>query len=232
MSDLSILENKLQHKFSNIEFLEEALTHPSSGSYLGAPDYERLEFLGDRVLGLVVADWLFCEFPKDAEGVLARRHSNLVCKTALAEVAKNVGIDKFIKLARGERKTGGDKKASVLSNCCEAIIAALYKDGGLKASENFIKLYWKDFIKINISAKKDNKSSLQEWAQGRGFDSPTYSVLEQSGPQHAPLFIIKVSIDTVGSSEAKGTNKQEAAQKAAGYLLKIVKEKESGEKND
>lgn len=219
MSNLKALEKRLQHEFANQSLLEEALTHASASVHRGAPDYERLEFLGDRVLGLVIAEWLFRTFPQDPEGLLARRHSNLVCRTTLADVAQKVGLDPHIRLARGERKTGGQTKASVLANCCEALIAALYLDGGLTAAQRFIHAYWETTLHRSDTAWKDHKSVLQELAQGRGLPAPQYTVVSQSGLAHQPVFVMSVAIETLGQSQAEGNNKQEAAQKAAGNLL-------------
>lgn len=214
------LEQVINYIFLQKNLLNEALTHPSAGTARNTtPSYERLEFLGDRVLGLVVAKWLFDEFPLEPEGMLARRHSNLVCRNALAQIGKHIGLDQHIKLAHGERKSGGQDKASVLSNCCEALIAALYIDGGLNAAETFIKNYWQDFMYTSDTATKDSKSQLQEWAQGRGMNAPQYFVIDQAGSQHSPIFTIEVRIDSLPHTQAQGSNKQEAAQKAAAAML-------------
>lgn len=204
------------HEFKNAGLLKDALTHTSVA---GKASYERLEFLGDRVLGVVIANWVFHEFPQDAEGRLATRFAHLVRRETLADVARDIALGAHITLANSARGEGAHEKDSVLADCCEAFIGALYLDGGLEAAENFIRRHWQTRLNTKAKVRKDAKTRLQEWAQGRGLPLPEYAEMGRSGPDHSPEFIIRVTVKGFDAAEAIGVSKRDAQQKAAEALL-------------
>jgi len=220
--DVSELMQKLGHDFATSQLLEDALTHPSLAGFRAraknsAPPYERLEFLGDRVLGLVIAEWLYERFPDANEGEMAKRHAALVNRDALRAVADEIGLGRYLHLARGEEAGGARKNIATLPDAMEAVIGALYLDGGYKAATQFIRRYWQKDIEVS-EAPADPKTLLQEWAQGRGLPLPHYKVIEHSGPAHAPNFTIEVAVKGHKPVSAAGDSKR-AAEKAAAKLL-------------
>lgn len=227
--DSAALAEKLGHQFAAPRLLEDALTHPSlSGARSrkkGAP-YERLEFLGDRVLGLAIAEWLFETFPNADEGELAKRHAALVNREALRAVAHEIGLSQFVRLARGEDAGpgGGRKNLATLPDAMEAVIGALYLDGGFKAARAFIHSYWQRHIAVS-ETPADPKTALQEWAQGQGLPLPVYRVIENSGPAHAPKFTIEASVKNLTPVQAEGDSKRAAQKAAATKLLEQVRKK-------
>ena len=216
--------DKLEYEFDEIELLDEALTHPGavkSGRHAGKSggDYDRLEFLGDRVLGLVVAWDLLARF-KDADaGQLARRYNELVRREALADVAREIGLGQYLVLARSERGAGGTNKPAILANACEALIGALFLDAGLKPASRFIHRYWDAKAGALVRAPKDSKTELQEWAQSIGRDPPDYVLVDQKGAAHNPVFTMKVVVEGYVSAEGKGSSKRVAEQDAAAAAL-------------
>ncbi len=192
-----------------------ALTHPSLE---GLENYQRLEFLGDRVLGLVASEWMYQDFPGEREGFLSRRFIDLVRKETLAEVAQNLKIEDYIKTSPTVVGQGGKSNPAILSDVIEAIIGAMYLDGGLGVPTKFIKTHWAEFLSREVVAK-DPKSALQEWAQGRGLPLPVYEITERSGPDHELVFTLKVTINNKGDAEASGTSKRVAEAEAAAILL-------------
>ena len=224
-ADPSVLAAKLGHTFSDQRRLEEALTHPSlTGGHprkKGAP-YERLEFLGDRVLGLAIAEWLYETFPAASEGEMAKRHAALVNRDALRAVAIDIGLAQFIRLARGEEVQAARKNLATLPDAMEAVIGALYLDGGFEAARNFIHRHWQRDIAA-AEAPDDPKTALQEWAQGRGLPLPVYRVIDNSGPAHAPRFVIEVNVKGWPPEQAEGNSKRDAQKAAAAKLLETVK---------
>jgi ribonuclease-3 len=229
--DLHRLAEKLGHRFATPRLLEDALTHPSlSGARprkKGAP-YERLEFLGDRVLGLVIAEWIYETFPNADEGEMAKRHAALVNREALRAVAQEIGLGQFVRLARGEDANSGiggsRKNLATLPDAMEAVIGALYLDGGLIAARVFIRQYWQRDIAVS-ETPADPKTTLQEWAQGQGLPLPVYRVIENSGPAHAPKFIIEASVKNLTPVQAEGDSKRAAQKAAATKLLEQVQKK-------
>ncbi len=220
----------LGHSFGRPEILDEALTHPSAtGSIMpGAADYERLEFLGDRVLGLVVSSMLVESFPHEKVGALARRHTALVRAEALAGVARQLGLGAFINMAPSEEATDGRAKSGTLADCCEAVIAALYRDGGMEAAEKFIRKYWGPLLKQENKPPMDAKTELQEWAQGQGYPLPAYDLAERSGPDHEPVFTVRTTVRNLPTATGRGPSKRQAEQKAAELLLRLIaKQQES-----
>lgn len=215
----------LGHVFARPELLTQALTHPSmqQGRRSRTSDpYERLEFLGDRVLGLVVAEMLFDRFPAEAEGALARRHAALVRREAVARVAGEVGLARHLVLAKGEDDAGGRGNPGILADACEAVIGALYADAGFAVAASFVRSRWEKLMEEALAPPKDAKTGLQEWAQGRGKPLPAYRVLGQEGPPHEPIFLMEVSVEGVGSAVGRGASKRVAEQAAAGALLEQV----------
>lgn len=214
-------EKNLEYTFKNKALLKKALTHPSALTPGHGVDFERLEFLGDRVLGLVVASWLFEEFPQENEGDLAKRFTNLVRKETLVEVAKAIGLDQAM-IMKQERSSSQTKRLeTLLSDGCEALLGALYLDGGIEAARPFIHKYWKDYHGTQ-EPPRDAKSILQEWVQAQGKTHPIYVVVESSGPAHAPSFIVEVRVDGVPSAQGEGSSKRFAEQVAAQRLLDRV----------
>jgi ribonuclease III len=208
------------HRFNKPVLLDEALTHPSAAPRDPAArrGYERLEFLGDRVLGLVVAELLWQRFPKDDEGALTRRHVALVRRETLAAVARQVCLGDFLVVSSGEEMAGVRANASVLADVCEAVIAALYLDGGLAAARRFIERYWAPYFAA-ARPPRDPKTALQEWAQARGFALPTYTVVDTSGPPHRRRFTVAVEVAGAEAETASGASKREAETLAAAALL-------------
>jgi len=225
--DPNTLAEKLGHKFANPKLLEDALTHPSlSGARprkKGA-NYERLEFLGDRVLGLSIAEWLYETFPNADEGEMAKRHAALVNRDFLRAVAQELGLGQFVRLARGEDATASRKNLATLPDAMEAVIGALYLDGGYPAASAFIHKYWQRDIAVS-ETPVDPKTTLQEWAQGQGLPLPVYRVLESSGPAHAPKFLIEATVKGRPAVQAEGDSKRAAQKAAAVKLLELVHKK-------
>lgn len=219
---LDILEEKLGYKFKNRDYLEKALTHSSTGKNI---NYERLEFLGDRVLGLIMAHRLFEIFPKENEGGLAKRHAALVQGKTLAVIAADNDLGDFIFLSDSEREAGGADNENILSDVLEALLGAIYLDGGLEAAQAVIKTLWGDNIKTLTKAPQDPKTELQEWAQARSLGLPNYKILDKSGPDHAPVFDIEVSVTGFDPVSATGNSRRLAEKEAATQLLKKLKAK-------
>ena len=215
------LVSAFQHTFREPGLLYEALTHGSAGDEHGH-NYERLEFLGDRVLSLVVAELLFRNFPDEAEGKLARRYTALVRREALAEVASTIGLGEHLVLSHGEDIAGGRDNPSLLADVCEAVIAALYLDGGLPVVENFIQRYWTPMMERSLKPPVDAKTALQERLQGQGKPLPVYRILDRTGPDHAPEFTIEVAAGSGCSAAGTGSSRRTAEQNAAKALLKIM----------
>lgn len=216
----------LGHRFRRPELLREALTHPSVDSGDATANYERLEFLGDRVLGLVIARMLFERYPGDREGALARRHTALVRAETLTLVARRLDLGSFIVISEAEENAGGRNKASVLANCCEAVIAALYLDGGMYAATRFIRRHWRPLMNENIAAAKDPKTALQEWAQKRNLPLPTYTIVDRKGPDHEPEFSIQVQVRGMPTVTATGRSKRVAECAAAASLLNMARQRD------
>ncbi|MBL4639063.1 MAG: ribonuclease III [Kordiimonadaceae bacterium] len=218
---MSVLNKLVGHTFEKSSLLDEALTHPSlSGSY----NYQRLEFLGDRVLGLSVSTWLLEAFPAEAEGVLNRRFTSLVRKETLAEMARKLGIIDALKLTPGAETEGTRDKESVQADVCEAVIGAMYLDGGFKVADAFIREHWTPLMSDGADVVKDYKTLLQEWCQGRALPLPIYTVTDRSGPDHNPIFTIEASVDGQGTASAEGAAKRLAEQASAKELFDALKE--------
>ena len=209
------LEATLGHKPVNPGLFERALTHASHGE----ENYERLEFLGDRVLGVVIADWLYSLFPDEPEGSLSRRLNVLVSRDTCADVARKLGLAPHLRLGKQALSDGAFESDNILGDAVESLIGALWLDGGLEAARHFIRTAWADRLDSHDKAPKHPKSALQEWAAANNRKAPAYELVGRSGPHHAPTFVVKVSIRGVGEAEAEGLNKQEAETAAAEALL-------------
>ena len=214
--DLARLEEALGHRFTDPGLLALALTHASAvaGSGQDHRTYQRLEFLGDRVLGLVVADMLDLRFPEAPEGELSRRLARLVSRDTCAEVADEMRLETFVRIA------GGRATASVRGDICESVLGALYRDGGLPAARAVIGRYWGPRIESMSGPLGDAKTELQEWAHRRGLETPVYREVLRSGPDHAPLFEIEVSVGAVAPGRGRGRSKREAEHEAAAGVLR------------
>ncbi|MBT6136352.1 MAG: ribonuclease III [Rhodospirillaceae bacterium] len=219
-SSFSELEALLGHTFEDHDRLRRALTHASADSHSGANAYERLEFLGDRVLGLAMAECLLKRFPDEREGEIARRHASLVSRDALAEVARAMGLSQFLVIGQASGATGRGGFDTILADVMEALLAALYLDGGLETARQFILDAWEPLIAADRKPPREPKTGLQEWAQGRGLPLPSYETTEQSGPSHAPEFTVRVTVSGHEPEEAFGPSKRRAEQSAAEMLLK------------
>ncbi len=222
--DLDRLAARLGHRFAHPEILAQALTHPSAANRRGRTDdsYERLEFLGDRVLGLIVADLLLRRFPEENEGALALRHAALVRRETLAEVAQALGLGPELRLAKGEETAGERENPSLLADACEAVIGALYLDGGLDVARALIELHWTPILEAALRPPQDAKTALQEWAQGRGLPLPDYRETDRSGPAHQPVFTVEAGVEGHSPVIGTGRSKRIAEQAAAARLLAVV----------
>ena len=216
-------EQRLGYEFSNLSLLVEALTHSSIASDF-RKDNQRLEFLGDRVLGLVMAEALLEIDQTAPEGTLAPRFNALVRKETCAEVARQIELGSVLKIGRSEMLSGGRRKDALLGDGMEAVIAAMYKDGGFEVAKTIIINLWGDRIKNVKGDARDAKTMLQEWAQARGQNPPNYEVMSRSGPDHAPDFLVKVILDSGETSEAMAGSKRQAEQMAAKALLQKIGE--------
>lgn len=219
--DRETLEARLGYAFKDAALLQRALTHSSavSPSKRTADSYQRFEFLGDRVLGLVVADMLCQRLPKANEGELSRTLNSLVRKETCARVARSLGMGSFIKLGESEARTGGADKDAILGDVCEAVIGAMYADGGLEPAYTFVVRMFGDNLDVAQARKADAKTALQEWAQGKGLEPPTYLETDRTGPDHAPVFTISVVVRGFEPIMAEGTSKKLAEHQAAEKFL-------------
>ncbi|MBS1181608.1 MAG: rnc [Proteobacteria bacterium] len=218
---LEALEGRLQYRFKDRAGLLRALTHRSAvpGDQVAHESYQRHEFLGDRVLALVVAEMLFSTYPREEEGDLARRLNQLVRRETCAEVAIDLDLGSVLRLGAGERQSGGRRKEAILGDVAEAVIAAIYLDGGFDAAKDFVLRNWKPRMENLTGSLRDPKTLLQEWAQGRGQGLPVYAIVDRSGPDHAPIFQVVVTIDGEAAGEGQGKSKRDAEQAAAAEAL-------------
>jgi ribonuclease III len=214
------LAARIGHDFSNPALLKLALTHSSArASTKPDEDNERLEFLGDRVLGLAVAELLTDAFPKAPEGELARLFNQLVRAETCAEIAQSWDLGDLILMSGGEAGSGGRRKKTILANTCEAVLGAVFADGGYEAAKRVVRAFWEPQLGVFDLAAPDAKSVLQEWAQGRRLPLPRYLEVAREGPDHAPRFTSEVQIEGVAPERGQGANKREAEQAAALAVL-------------
>ena len=214
------LESRIGYRFANRDLLRRALTHASYGDgRRPMPNYERLEFLGDRVLGLIAARKLFDAFEEADEGGLAPRYNALVRKEACARVARRFDLGEALLMSKSEDKAGGRDKDRILGDACEALLAAIYLDGGLQRAQGFFSRFWRDELKALTEKPKDPKTRLQEWALERGMTTPRYRVVDRSGPDHRPRFTVIVSAPPLEDAMGEGGSKQDAERAAAAALI-------------
>ena len=228
---IAVLEARIGHTFRDRELLEQALTHRSraheddTGS---VTDNESLEFLGDAVLGLIIADRLFCEFPDYDEGRKSKAKSQLVSAPSLAKLGEALGLGEHLLLGRGEEKSGGRRKPSLIADTFEAIVAAVYLDGGLSAARDFIERHFRQALTELHAGRPvgglvaDHKSALQEWLQARGWPLPEYAVAATHGPDHRKVFEVDVRVGAETVARAEGRSKKEAEQTAAAEALEML----------
>jgi len=225
LKDISLLEERIGYKFNNPELINQALTHSSYANERKinkTDDYERLEFLGDAVLELVSSDFLFKENPKMAEGKLTKLRSSMVCEPSLAYCARDIGLEEYIKLGKGEEATGGRSRDSIVSDVMEAVIGAIYLDGGIEKAHDFIH----SFVLSDLENKilfSDSKTSLQEIIQAMTYKTFEYILVGEKGPDHAKLFMVDAVLDGKVIGHGEGRTKKCAEQMAAFEAIKILK---------
>lgn len=223
------LTRALGHDFARPELLREALTHPSAlptrGRRRDRPphNYERLEFLGDRVLGLVIAELLWRRFAAEPEGDLTRRLTHLVRREALARVAETIGLGHYLILSPAEAAAGqAAENPAILANVCEAVIAAVHLDGGFDAAARLVRRLWEPLLEGMTGPPRDPKTELQEWAQARGLALPSYVLVETSGPDHAPRFTVAARVKGFEPATGTASSKRQAETRAAARLLEAL----------
>lgn len=221
--DLSSFQSRLGYEFTNPNLLVRAVTHSSMTS-AHRDDNQRLEFLGDRVLGLVMAEALLEADPNAPEGLLAPRYNALVRRETCADVARQLDLGAVLKLGRSEMKSGGRRKEALLADAMEAVIAAIYQDGGFNTARDVVVHLWGDRITNVADDARDAKTALQEWAQGRGEQPPAYVEVARKGPDHQPIFTIEVRLESGATEKATAGSKRHAEQAAAKALLDKVSE--------
>ncbi|HXW41170.1 MAG TPA: ribonuclease III [Xanthobacteraceae bacterium] len=215
------LEQRIGYSFTDVAMLESALTHISAlkGARNRANSYQRLEFLGDHVLGLVISDMLYRAFPKADEGELSRRLADLVRKETCAEIGRSIDLGAAIRVGSSEHNAGARSRPAILADVCEAVIGAVYLDGGYKAAEALVERLWQVRLRATAQPLRDPKTVLQEWAQARGLPTPNYREVARSGPAHSPEFRVAVQLPGFALAEGLGRSKRVAEQAAAAALL-------------
>lgn len=215
----AFVREKLGHEPHDLQLFELALTHSS----VGGDSYERLEFLGDRVLGVVIARALYERYPNEPEGNLSKRYNGLVDRETCAENGREIGIPALVRLGKQAREDGASQSGNVVGDVVEALIGALFLDGGMDVAERFILKLWQPDLSSQRRAPQHPKSALQELAAARAVKAPVYEVVSRTGAHHAPKFTVRVSVPTLGDATAEGTSKQEAETAAAAALLSQLK---------
>jgi ribonuclease-3 len=215
------LETRIGYRFVNAALLDQALTHVSAlaGGRGRAGSYQRLEFLGDHVLGLTISDMLYRAFPRADEGELSRRLADLVRKEACADVARAIELGAAIRLGGSEANAGGRSRTAILADVCEALIGAVFVDGGYAAASALIERLWEERMRAPARPLRDSKTVLQEWAQARGLPTPNYREVERKGPDHNPEFRVTVELPRLAPAEGMGRSKRAAEQAAATAML-------------
>ena len=217
----TVLEERIGYHFTDPSQLEIALTHISAlrGARNRAGSYQRLEFLGDHVLGLVISDMLYRAFPKADEGELSRRLADLVRKETCTDIARSIDLGTAIRVGSSEQNAGARTRPAILADVCEAVIGAVYLDGGYKAAEQLVERLWEVRLRATAQPLRDPKTVLQEWAQARGLPTPAYREVARSGPDHNPEFRVAVQLPAFAPAEGMGRSKRAAEQAAAAALL-------------
>jgi ribonuclease III len=219
------LAQAIGHVFARPELLAEAVAHPSAlGLGRGRRGYQRLEWLGDRVLGLVIADLLWHRFASESEGHLTRRLTHLVRREALARVAEELDLGRYAVLSPAEAQAGAARSPAILADMCEAVIGAVYVDGGLPAAAELVRRLWQGLLADMTAPPRDPKTLLQEWAQARGLPLPDYALVDTSGPDHALRFTVAANLPGFAPATATASSKRQAETQAAARLLETVAE--------
>jgi len=213
------VRDKLGHQANNLALFELAFTHSSVGN----SNYERLEFLGDRVLGMVIATALYERYPNEPEGNLSKRYNALVDRETCAENGREIGVPNLIRLGKQAREDGASQSENVVGDVIEALIGALYLDGGVDVARRFILKLWEPDLAMQRRAPQHPKSALQELAAAKGVKAPVYEVVSRTGAHHAPQFTVRVVVPKLGEASAEGASKQEAETAAAAALLSRLK---------
>ena len=214
------LEERIGYRFADASLLDCALTHISAlSSRNRAGSYQRLEFLGDHVLGLIISEMLYRAFPKANEGELSRRLADLVRKDACADVARAIDLGTALRLGASEANTGGRLKSAILADVCEAVVGAVYLDGGYPAAAGLVERLWGERLRTPMRPVRDAKTVLQEWAQARGLPTPVYREVARTGPHHDPEFRVAVDLPELTPAEGMGRSKRAAEQAAAAAML-------------
>ena len=213
------LENIIGYCFKNKKLLKQALTHSSITTHIGN-NYERLEFLGDRILGVAVASSLYNEFPFEPEGSLSPRHMRLVCKETVSGVAKKLTLDQYVYVATEDIR----ENENVLCDVCEAVIGAIFIDSDIENALDFVEKHWQDLIHQDMTPPKDFKTRLQELAHSHGYQTPKYELVSRIGSEHEPIFTIKVTVDHFAPQSGSGHNKKMAEQAAAAKMITVLEQ--------
>jgi ribonuclease-3 len=215
------LEDRIGYRFKDVALLDSALSHISAlkGARNRAGSYQRLEFLGDHVLGLVISDMLFRAFAKADEGELSRRLADLVRKETCADIARAIDLGAAIRLGASEANAGGRRRPAILADVCEALIGAVYLDGGFAAAADLVGRLWQERLQTKAQPLRDPKTLLQEWAQARGLPTPAYREIARSGPDHDPQFRVAVQLPHFAPAEGSGRSKRAAEQAAAAAMM-------------
>jgi ribonuclease III len=227
MPSLSDIQDRIFHRFKDLELLERALTHKSFANENRVPAHnERLEFLGDAVLGLVISEYLIKNCPDASEGDLSRHRAAVVSEPALAAIAREIGLGSYLLLGKGEEQTGGRKKDSLLANCLEALIASIYLDAGNASVEAFVIRFFEEIIKKTCASRGtlDYKTELQELCQERLKQLPEYRIVAECGPDHQKQFEVELSVKKEVCGHGIGKSKKEAEQKAAKEALEKLRD--------
>jgi ribonuclease III len=211
----SFVRDKLGHQPRNLHLFDLAITHSS----VGGPSYERLEFLGDRVLGMVIARALYERYPNEPEGNLSKRYNALVDRETCAENGREIGVPSLVRLGKQAREDGATQSENVIGDVVEALIGALFLDGGIEVAQHFILKLWEADLAEQRRAPQHPKSALQELAAAKDLHGPIYEIVSRTGVHHAPRFTVRVSVPTLGEATAEGSSKQEAETAAAAALL-------------
>ena len=212
----------LGYRFRNPDLLTEALLHPSVDPQSRGTarwGYQRLEFLGDRVIGLLAAQWLLEKHPRESEGAIAKRHAEMVRGGLLAEIAKDLDLGRLVALSDSEEAAGGRANPAILADVLEAVAGAIYLDGGIEAAATLLTPLFDSYIDKAAAPPRDPKTALQEWAQGRGLPLPAYREVERRGPAHQPEFVVAVTVEGRPERQATGATKRQAEKTAAAALL-------------
>ena len=222
--NLEEFSQKIDYQFSDSKLLTEALTHPSFSKYnRSAPNYQRLEFLGDKVLSLIISEYLMAKYQNENEGDLSKRHAALVSGEALSEIALEVEIDKVLRVSPGEENLGGKANKRNLENALEALVGAIYIDSNYEMAKKFIFKFWQNSLEKNITPPKDPVSQLQEFVQLNSKELPQYEFIKVGGSEHSPTFLAKLKVIHLNLLvEAEGKSKKEAQRAAAILALKNI----------